>query len=127
VELPSSLPVILADDKRIKQVILNLINNALKFTPSGGQITLRAKSDSKNLLVEVQDTGRGVNKEDQSLLFNPYHQIEDGRFRYGGMGLGLALSKNLVELHGGKIWMKSQKGKGSTFSFSIPIDASIKE
>ncbi|MFC2003316.1 sensor histidine kinase, partial [Chloroflexota bacterium] len=98
-----------------------------KFTPSGGQITLRAKADSKNLLVEVQDTGRGVTKKDQSLLFNPYQQIEDGRFRYGGMGLGLALSKNLVELHGGKIWMKSQKGKGSTFSFSIPIEASIKE
>ncbi|MFC2003321.1 PAS domain S-box protein [Chloroflexota bacterium] len=126
-ELPSSLSVILADEKRVEQVILNLINNALKFTPSGGQITLRAKAGSKNLIVEVQDTGRGVSKKDQSLLFNPYHQTEDGRFRYGGMGLGLALSKDLVELHGGKIWVKSQKGKGSTFGFSIPIDASIKE
>ncbi|MFC1907603.1 ATP-binding protein, partial [Chloroflexota bacterium] len=126
-ELSSSLPVILADEKRMRQIILNLINNALKFTPSGGQITLRAKADSKNLLVEVQDTGRGVSGKDQSLLFNPYQQIEDGRFRYGGMGLGLALSKDLVELHGGKIWVKSQKGKGSTFSFSIPIEASIKE
>ena len=123
VELPSSLPTVWADEVRFRQVVLNLMNNALKFTPAGGKITLRAKPDSANLIVEVQDTGRGISQEEQEQLFEPYHRLERDKDRLSGLGLGLSLSKKLVELHGGQIWVKSQKDKGSTFGFSIPLEA----
>jgi len=122
-ELPRSLPSAWADEDRLQQVILNLINNAIKFTPSGGKITLRAKKDRANLVVEVQDTGPGISKEDQQRLFEPYYQLGGETARRRGLGLGLSLSKKLVELHGGHIWLKSQKGKGSIFAFSIPFEA----
>ncbi len=97
---------------------MNLMINAAKFTPEGGTITLRADIKDGNLLVEVQDTGRGITEEDQKKLFQPYQSSD--KENLSGLGLGLALCKNLVELHGGKIWATSQVGKGSTFSFSIP-------
>ena len=122
-ELPQSLPLAWADEDRLRQVVLNLINNAIKFTPAGGKITLRAKKHGASLVVEVQDTGHGINKEDQKWLFEPYHQLGGETTRRRGLGLGLSLSKKLVELHGGQIWVKSQKGKGSTFGFSIPFEA----
>ena len=122
-ELPQSLPSAWADEDRLRQVILNLINNAIKFTPEGGKITLRAKKDGANLVVEVQDTGQGISKEDQHWLFEPYYQIGGETARWRGLGLGLSLSKRLVELHRGSIWVKSQKGRGSTFGFSIPFEA----
>ena len=123
-EAPSSLASVWADEDRLRQVVLNLINNALKFTSSGGKITLRARDDGTNLIVEVQDTGRGMSKEEQAWLFEPYHRLESEVGHLSGLGLGLSLSKTLVELHGGKIWVESEKGKGSTFSFSIPLKAS---
>jgi PAS domain S-box-containing protein len=123
-EAPSSLASVWADEDRLRQVVLNLINNALKFTSSGGKITLRARDDGANLIVEVQDTGRGMSKEEQAWLFEPYHRLESEVGHLSGLGLGLSLSKTLVELHGGKIWVESEKGKGSTFSFSIPLRAS---
>ncbi len=122
-ELADSLPEIWADESRLRQVVLNLLNNAFKFTPPGGKITLRAKKDDANLIVEVQDTGRGISKKDRQRLFEPYYQLESKDERLSGLGLGLALSKTLVELHRGKIWAKGQKGKGSTFGFSVPLAA----
>ncbi len=122
-ELPPALPAVWADRERLRQIILNLLTNAFKFTLAEGKITLRAREESANLIVEVQDTGRGVSKEDQERLFESYHRVESDRERLSGLGLGLALSKNLVELHGGQIWVDSQEGKGSTFSFSIPLEA----
>ena len=122
-ELPRSLPSAWADEDRLRQVVLNLINNAIKFTPEGGNITLRAKKEGENLVVEVEDTGSGIDKEAQQWLFEPYYQLGDETVRRRGLGLGLSLSKKLVELHGGHIWVKSQKGKGSTFGFSIPFQA----
>jgi len=128
VDLPSSNPVVSADRDRLRQIIQNLLNNALKFTPPGGEITLRAMEKGANLIVEVQDTGPGINKEDQKRLFDPYYRRVEDRERLSGLGLGLALSKGLVELHGGRIWVKSTKGKGSTFGFSLPLEtASRKE
>ena len=121
VELPTSNPVVLADRDRLRQILMNLLNNAFKFTPSGGQITLEARQDGANLVVEVRDTGPGISDEDQMRLFSPYFRRVEDRERLSGLGLGLALSKKLVELHGGKIWVKSKKGEGSTFSFSIPL------
>jgi PAS domain S-box-containing protein len=122
-ELPDYLPTVWADADRLRQVVLNLLNNAFKFTPDKGTITLRAREDGTNLIVEVQDTGRGISKEDRDRLFEPYYRTERDRARLSGLGLGLSLSKRLVELHGGLIWVESQKDKGSTFGFSIPIEA----
>ena len=108
----------------MRQVVLNLLNNAFKFTPSGGSITVKAEKDNTSLVVTLQDPGRGISKEEQERLFEPYQQLEAERTRLSGLGLGLSLSKKLVELHGGQIWVQSEKGKGSTFSFSIPLKAS---
>ncbi len=122
-ELPSSLPVIQADKDRLRQVVLNLLNNAFKFTPAGGSITVKARKNGTYLVVEVMDTGRGISQEEQEKLFEPYQQLERERARLAGLGLGLSLSKKLVELHGGQIWVQSEKDKGSTFGFSLPLEA----
>jgi signal transduction histidine kinase len=122
-ELPPSLPLAWADEGRLRQVVLNLLNNAAKFTPEGGKIILRAREDSANLVVEVQDTGRGITGEEQQRLFEPYHRLESDRDHLSGLGLGLALCKTLVELHGGRIWVQSQSGRGSIFGFSVPLEA----
>jgi signal transduction histidine kinase len=121
IELPDSLPTVWIDEERFCQVVLNLMNNAFKFTPSGGQVTLKARQKDANLVVEVHDSGQGIDKADQRLLFEPYQILKGDKEHLSGLGLGLSLSKQLVELHGGQIWVESQKGKGSTFGFSLPI------
>ena len=120
-DLPASLPMIRGDEERLGQILLNLLNNAFKFTPTGGKITLRSREDGTNLIVEVEDTGHGIGKKEQQQLFKPYSQLTRDEGHFSGLGLGLSLSKRLVELHGGQIWVKSQRGKGSTFGFSVPI------
>jgi len=121
-ELPPSLPLVWGDEERIRQVILNLLINASKFMPEGGTITLKAKAQSGTVVVEIHDTGPGISKEEQQRLFIPYNRKLGDREHLSGLGLGLALSKNLVELHGGTIWINSDTGKGSTFGFSIPLN-----
>jgi PAS domain S-box-containing protein len=123
VSVPPSLPLVWADEERLRQVVLNLMINASKFTPEGGTITLRARPQDNNLVVEVADTGMGIPDDEQKQLFKPYHSRVDDREHLSGLGLGLALCKYLVELHGGKIWVNSAVGKGSTFSFSVPLAA----
>jgi len=123
VELPESLPLPWADEDRLRQITQNLLVNATKFTPEGGTITLRAKEQNGSLIIEVQDTGYGIPEEEQRRLFRPYHRQIGDREHLSGLGLGLALCKNLVQLHGGRIWVKSEEGKGATFSFSIPINS----
>lgn len=120
-ELPDSLPSIEADRGRLRQIIMNLLNNAFKFTPEGGKVTLRASSNDANLIVDVEDTGPGINQEDLERLFEPYFRRTTDRERLSGLGLGLALAKNFVELHGGRIWVESELGKGSIFHFTLPI------
>ena len=122
-ELPPSLPQIHADEVRSRQIVMNLLNNALKFTPEGGHVLVRAREDESSLIVEVEDTGPGIPKKDQQRIFDPYHRRESDRERLSGLGLGLALCKSLVELHGGEIWVRSRPGKGSTFGFSLPLEA----
>jgi len=122
VELPQSLPPVYADVPRVQQVVLNMLENALKFTPKGGKIVLRAARRQDSLVVDIQDTGPGLSKEEQERVFDPYHRVAKGKGRLGGLGLGLALCKTLVELHGGNIWVRSRPGKGSTFSFSLPVE-----
>lgn len=121
VSAPRSLPAVWADEERLRQVVLNLLINASKFTPEGGKITLRASARDDNLIVEVEDTGIGIPEEEQKQLFQPYHLHVNDREHLSGLGIGLALCKDLIELQGGRIWVKSEIGKGSTFSFSVPL------
>jgi PAS domain S-box-containing protein len=125
-ELPPYLPRVWADEERLRQVLLNLLINASKFTQEGGKIILRAMDQNGSLVVEVEDNGPGIPKEYQERLFQPYHRQLSDREHLSGLGLGLALCKNIVELHDGKIWLNSEAGKGSTFSFSIPLATAIK-
>jgi signal transduction histidine kinase len=111
----------LGDERKLKQVVLNLLSNAVKFTPSGGRISLRAAPTEGAVAVSVSDTGIGIAPEDRDAVFEEFRQVgsDDDRKREG-TGLGLTLAKKFVELHGGRIWVESVKGKGSTFTFTLP-------
>jgi len=121
-DLPPSLPTIRGDQDRLQQVLLNLLDNACKFTPGGGRITLKARLEESTIVVEVQDTGPGISREKQKRLFKPYYKRESDEEQFSGLGLGLALCKTLVQLHGGQIWVESNEGNGSTFGFSLPTE-----
>lgn len=109
-----------ADTRRVEQILLNLLSNAVKFTEKGF-VEVSAKEDASNIVVRIKDTGIGIKKEDMETLFKTFSQIDSGLSRkYEGTGLGLSISKRLVELMGGRIWVESVWGKGSTFSFSLP-------
>jgi CheY-like chemotaxis protein len=118
-------PLIITDDQRLAQVVTNLISNAVKFTPDGGAITLLAEKKAETaetctILVEVKDTGIGISEEQQKRLFTPFEQADGGISRkYGGTGLGLVISKRIIELMGGELWVKSEPEKGSSFFFQI--------
>jgi PAS domain S-box-containing protein len=120
VEVADYLPFVEADDDRIGQVLFNLISNAIKYNKKRGKIYLRAFFRISDVIFEIEDEGIGISPSEQNKLFNPYYRIESDRERFDGLGLGLALSKTLVEMHKGRIWVSSQKGKGSTFAFSLP-------
>jgi signal transduction histidine kinase len=119
-ELPHSLPLTKADRRRVEQVMFNLLSNATKFTPKGGRVMVRAWSAEGEVVVEVEDTGPGITKTEQARIFQPYYRVEADRQRFPGLGLGLALSKQLVEFQGGRMWVQSQPGQGSIFAFSLP-------
>jgi signal transduction histidine kinase len=112
--------VVLGDERRIRQVIFNLVSNAVKFTPSGGSVELHTERVDGEVRVAVADTGPGIAREDLGLIFEEFKQTEAGIEQGEGTGLGLALSKRLVELHGGRIWVESVLGQGSTFVFALP-------
>ena len=129
-EVPDSLPPAKADRQYLEQILLTLIANASKFTAEEGQIKVSVSQDGKRLVVQVSDTGMGIPAEEQERIFQPYYQVDGGKGRqttspgqvggHGNGGLGLAIAKFLVELHGGKIWLKSIVGQGSNFFFSLP-------
>jgi len=110
-----------ADERKVRQVVLNLLSNAIKFTPEGGRIEVRAKPVNGSIEVSVSDTGVGIAPEDQEAIFEEFKQVGTADKKVEGTGLGLALSRKFIELHGGKIWVTSQVGKGSTFTFTIPV------
>jgi signal transduction histidine kinase len=116
--------VVEGDERRIKQVIFNLLSNAVKFTPAGGTVDVRAAQVNGEVRVWVADTGPGVAPQDHERIFEEFQQTEAGLAQREGSGLGLALSKRLVELHGGRIWVDSELGKGSTFVFTLPTGPS---
>jgi len=122
-DVPETLPTLLADAARVRQVVINLLDNAFKFTPQGGHVTLMARHQNSSMVVSVQDRGRGMSPEELQQLFKPYQRLGGFRERASGLGLGLALSKSLVELHKGTIQVESEQGKGSTFSFTLPLKA----
>lgn len=118
------IPPVPCDKDRITQVLINLVGNAIKFTPVGGMITVACAAGDKSVQVIVSDTGVGIDEKDISKLFKRFSQIDGSLTRRpGGTGLGLAISKELIEMHGGKIWVESRLGEGSKFTFILPMEA----
>jgi len=110
------------DERKIKQILLNLLSNAVKFTPEGGRIGINARQADGSVEISVSDTGTGIAPEDQATIFEEFRQVGgDYAHKKEGTGLGLTLAKKFVELHGGKIWVESEVGKGSKFTFTLPI------
>jgi C4-dicarboxylate-specific signal transduction histidine kinase len=112
--------VVDGDERRIRQVIFNLLSNAVNFTPDGGTVDVTAAQTNGEVRVSVADTGPGIAPQDHERVFEEFQQAEAGLEQREGTGLGLALSKRLVELHGGRIWVESDPGEGSTFVFTLP-------
>ncbi|MEJ5199908.1 MAG: ATP-binding protein, partial [Anaerolineae bacterium] len=121
IEVADGLPSVFCDPTRIREVVLNLLSNAGRFTERGG-VRVRAWQEGEDVVVSVADTGPGIAPADQERLFRPFQQADGSiRRRYGGTGLGLSISKGFVELHGGKMWVESEPGRGTTFFFRLPI------
>jgi signal transduction histidine kinase len=122
-QIEPGLPQVSMDPMRIGQVLTNLIGNALKFTPPGGRVTVEAKRAGEDKVeVGVQDTGIGIASEDLSKLFQRFVQVGERRQTdVSGTGLGLSIAKEIVELHGGRIWAESEKGQGTRFVFTLPL------
>jgi signal transduction histidine kinase len=120
-KLDESLPEVYADPVRVRQIILNLLNNAFKYAPEGGKVNIGVTPKSNFVRLEVRDRGPGIPEHVQQHLFEPGYQMVHPTKHSGGLGIGLALCKLLIELHGGKIWVKSQPGRGSSFFFTLPL------
>ncbi len=125
IEVEKDLPSVYGDREKIAQIMINLVGNAIKFTPEGGTIFVSAKSyhgNGKMVAISVRDSGVGIPEDQLEKVFEKFHQVEESlRRSTGGTGLGLAITKGLVEAHNGKVWVESEIGKGSTFTFTLPI------
>ncbi|HLN63281.1 MAG TPA: ATP-binding protein, partial [Symbiobacteriaceae bacterium] len=121
IEVSSDLPAIQGDPGRLAQVMLNLVDNALKYTPAGGSVTVAAEDLGQSVRVKVIDTGAGIPKIDLPRLFERFYRVDKARSRAtGGTGLGLSIVKHIVEAHGGSVGVESEIGEGSTFYFTLP-------
>lgn len=120
VDVADGVGTVDADERRVKQVLLNLVSNAVKFTPDGGSVSIHARRDEADLVITVTDTGIGVPVEDRERIFESFQQGRRGATKEEGTGLGLTLSRRIVELLGGRMWLDSTVGEGSTFGFTIP-------
>jgi len=119
--LDNRLGQIQADERKVRQVVLNLLSNAIKFTPEGGRIEVGALPKDGLVEVSVSDTGVGIAPEDQEAVFEEFRQVGTAAKKVEGTGLGLTLCRKFVELHGGRIWVKSELGTGATFTFALPL------
>jgi len=124
----AELPSVVGDSERLRQVIGNLMNNAIKFSDSGSEVLIGSKREGDKVLFSITDYGVGISEEDKEKLFKPFSQIDSsmGRKR-GGSGLGLAIAKGIIQAHNGDIRVESEPGKGSTFYFTIPLKQKIRE
>lgn len=123
---PPGLPRLYADARRVKQMLLNLLSNAVKFTPAGGRVTIEAKTASDGITISVADTGIGIAADKMALVFTPFAQVDGSlKRKYEGTGLGLSLTKGLIELHGGSITLESAPGQGTTVSLWFPTERII--
>jgi two-component system, OmpR family, phosphate regulon sensor histidine kinase PhoR len=120
IECPADLPEVSADQERMDQVLVNLVHNAIKFTPPGGEVVVSAYAETKDIVFFVRDTGVGIAEKDLSRIFERFYKADRARSG-GGTGLGLSIARHIIEAHNGRIWAESQQGKGSTFYFSIPL------
>jgi two-component sensor histidine kinase/GGDEF domain-containing protein len=125
IEIGKKLPSVYGDREKVEQILTNLVGNAIKFTPEGGEISISAQPSPRGgnkLAISVRDSGIGISEDQQEKIFEKFHQVEGSLHRsVSGTGLGLAITKGLVEAHHGEIWVESEIGKGSTFTFTLPI------
>jgi two-component system phosphate regulon sensor histidine kinase PhoR len=127
-DCPAPLPTIDGDAVRLRQVVVNLLSNAIKYSPEGGPVDLRATADEREVTVSVQDRGIGLDASQLERLFEKFYRVDNRlTHRVRGSGLGLAIAKHIVEAHGGRIWANSEVGRGSTFTFALPIHQSRHE
>jgi two-component system phosphate regulon sensor histidine kinase PhoR len=121
-DVPEAIPPVRGDEDRLGQVLVNLLHNAVKFSPNGGEIVVGVREEAGSALIWVRDPGIGVPKGDVERIFERFYKVDRARVRgRGGTGLGLSIARHVVESHGGRIWVESEEGKGSTFTFSIPL------
>lgn len=121
--MPADLPRVMADPTRLNQILYNLVSNAVKFTPDKGRVAISARPVDGTAEVSIADTGIGIKPDDLEQIFVPFQQLEHGdSAEYPGTGLGLSLAKQLIELHGGRIWVNSRVGRGTTFYFTLPLE-----
>src|SRR5262249_37452221 len=121
VDIDPQLGELVGDERKVKQVVLNLLANAVKFTPEGGRISLTARRRDGLVEIAVTDTGVGIAPEDQAAIFEEFRQVGSDARKQEGTGLGLTLAKKFVELHGGRIWVESAVSRGATFTFTLPM------
>ena len=121
VDVQDRLPHLRGDEARIGQVVVNLVHNALKFGGETGDVTIRVREADGEVITSVEDHGSGVPKADQARIFERFYKVDRARVRGGGTGLGLSIARHVLEQHGGRIWVESEEGEGSTFSFALPI------
>jgi two-component system phosphate regulon sensor histidine kinase PhoR len=123
IEVPPKLPAVRGDAGLMRDVLQNLLDNAIQYTPHGGHIRVTADAGDRDAVVTVADTGIGIPLADQERIFERFYRVDAARSREaGGTGLGLSIAKHIVEAHGGRLWVESTVGQGSRFSFSIPLD-----
>jgi signal transduction histidine kinase len=121
-QLPGTLPLAMADPRRTRQVLRNLVENAVKYSPGGGPVTIAAQPEEERIIVSVADRGIGIDPEQLDRVFDRFYQVDSASTRkVGGSGLGLSISKAIVEAQAGSIWAESEAGVGSTFYFSLPL------
>ena len=120
VAVPGDLPPVPADAERVQQIVVNLVANAVRFTPPGGRVSVSATMEADQVAIHVVDTGVGIPADLVPKIFDPYEQAHQGR---GGSGVGLNVVRGLVEAHGGRVWVESEEGRGSRFTFTLPVAA----
>jgi signal transduction histidine kinase len=124
IDVQENLPKVMADRQRLRQIAVNLVGNACKYTPSGGHVDVTLRNGDGRLRVDVRDTGVGIREDARRHIFTPFFRADNPlRDEVGGTGLGLSITRKLVELHGGEIWFDTHEGDGTTFSFTLPLDS----